>query len=98
MARPGADERPWGWRPAARERGNPLPTYCTAVTVFTTVDADSPELAATGALVALAVAGFPTATVDEVIDVDEPLDVRITTAGRTALEVERSTALEAQAG
>jgi hypothetical protein len=65
-----------------------LPTYSAAVTVFMSVDAATPELASLAALVALAVAGYPTATIEEVTDVDQPLDIRITTPGRTALEVE----------
>jgi hypothetical protein len=74
-----------------------MPTYVVALTVSTTVQADSPDLAATGALVALAVAGYPTATVDDVIDVDAPLDLRITTPGRTRLEGDRATALQVEA-
>jgi hypothetical protein len=76
-------------------------TYAVAVTVFVTVDAATPELAASGALVALAVAGFLTATVDEVIDVDEPLDLRLTAAGRArlaALDVADPAAVEVEAG
>jgi hypothetical protein len=55
--------------------------FVVGVVVSVTVDAATPELAGAAAVAALAAAGFPAAYIDDVIDVDEPLDITITKAG-----------------
>jgi hypothetical protein len=55
--------------------------FVVEAVVCVDVGATTPELAIAATLLTLAAAGFSKAHIDDVVDIDEPIDITITEAG-----------------